>query len=126
MKQFIAVLFLIAYSLTSVGAPVAIHQCSYKQHGLTQHSGGACGHAIAITMQCCNSNQQPCTFKSDENTTELTTYKEFSPQYQILSSFFAGEQEKYIIPVSSLSANSDLPLNIHKLRLHLYKRVMLI
>lgn len=127
MKQFIAVLFLIAYSLTSIGAPVVIHQCSNKQHPIKHQATPTCGHAIATTMDCCSSNQQQCTVKGDENTTELSIYKEFTPQYPFLSFSFAGEQDKYFIPLSSsLSANSDVQLNIHKLRLYLYKRVLLI
>lgn len=126
MKQFVAILFLIAYGLTSFGAPVAVHPCSDKQHASFHPSAAACGPVLATPGNCCNGSQPVCTVKTDENTLERSSYKVPGFEHASAAFVFADGQGKYNSFVSLLSAKSDVALTLYKVRLHLFKRVLLI
>lgn len=122
MKQFIAVLFLITYSISSIGSPVAVHQCSYKQQ--LNNPAQACNHHVSAAMDCCSTTQMQCSIRSDDNSIELAFYKQLQQEYYPATSAYNNEV-KHPVPVSSSLVNR-VPLVVYKIRLHLYKRVLLI
>lgn len=126
MKKFIAVVLLIAYSFTSIGSVVAIHNCQGKQRFIAQHSTQGCGHSMAATPDCCSANQGACQVKNDENVVDVRLYEQPGAKYPSPAFPFDAAPPIHAQPFSTSLAGSNVPLNIYKLRLHLFKRVLLI
>ena len=124
MKQLVAVLFLIAYSLTSFGASLSGDTCSDKHQSSCHPTTAPCGITVAAALNCCDNHPQACTFKADENKIESISYQEIAVHYQIPPSILYNRQG--YSPTNYLPANTDVPLTVYKIRLHLYQRVLLI
>lgn len=135
MKKFIAVFLMMVYGFTSVNASVAIHQCGMKlpstahhqKSGSSLHQSSSCDHQqFHLTSNCCTGSVEVCTTKTDDNLSETASNKSFNYQPVI---FYSSYNEAQACPYTFQTA-SVRPLvassYIHKLRLHLYNRILLI
>lgn len=125
MKQLVAILFLIAYSLTSIGAPAAMHQCGTQQHAV-HYTTSECSHLAITSLPVCNTGQPVCTVAKDESSIALATIKELTKPFKVLPAALHSVQVENPASLSLTSAKGDVPTTVYKVRLHLYKRVLLI
>lgn len=125
MKKFIAVVFLIAYSFTSLGASVAAHPCNNKLGQFASSATQVCDHTTATASGCYCTYEAGCSITQDDVSVENTSAKGFNALNPSFDSFVNETHLVYNTPVSS-SRYTHAPLEIYKLRLHLYHRVLLI
>lgn len=126
MQKFFAVVFLIAYSFTLIGAGVAFHKCGNQHNSVAHHVKANCTHAASGNVNCCINSQQECSLTQDKNAIEISGDKDFNKQYPQAVSFYKEIPLYDPLTVSSSTAYAEKPQSFNKLRLHLYNRVLLI
>lgn len=130
MKKFLAVFLLMVYGFTSIGASVAVHQCSVeREKAHHHHSSGAssCSHGPAhLTADCGAGNVQVCTAIIDDTLSEAVSVKPFNLQPALTSSFYPDEEAALVALRQTIAPLTSKPSGLHKIRLHLYNRILLI
>jgi len=135
MKKFVAVFLMMVYGFTSMGASVTVHQCSielktathHHQATASHHNTESCGHQqLHDASNCCISNEQVCTAKNDDNLSEVVSYKPFSSQPLLFNSHYTDGQARPLSLIAAYVRPVASPSSIHKVRLHLYNRILLI
>lgn len=114
-------MFLVVYGLVVMATPVTVHECAnedFAQQPVTSHS---CCNQQASHRNCCPDHQ--CKIRTDNNVVEIVAYKELNPQFQLFDFLSTSEQVDHIVSESSLR-NKAVSFRLHKLRIHLYNRVL--
>ena len=124
MKKTWAFIFLMLYGCVVMAAPVTEHECYGKAFQKEQHqTTHSCCNQQAKHKGCCPDHQ--CNVRTDDNAVEIVAYKEFNPQFQLFDLLSAGEKidQNHLAPFVE---GNTISFSLHKIRIHLYNRVLLI
>lgn len=117
------------YGFTAIGAAVSIHHCSAEQK-LTHHhnsKSSTCSHQAAHqTADCCTGGVETCAAKSEDTVTEPLYFKSFQFQPVFAGSNYLNETVDPFATLYTKQRIATLSFRLHKLRLHLYNRILLI
>ncbi|MBB1287343.1 hypothetical protein HRH25_23405 [Flavisolibacter sp. BT320] len=135
MKKFIAVFLLMVYGFTSIGASVTLHQCSTKQSAsahhhkdwASHHNSSSCSHQqFHFTENGCSGNENVCAVKNEDNLSEQVFSKPLNSQPAIVSLSVNGSRAMRSLFPTSVLRQDHTSSALHKIRLHLYNRILLI
>ncbi|HEY6954763.1 MAG TPA: hypothetical protein VI385_05935 [Flavisolibacter sp.] len=83
MKKIVAILFLLAYGLSSTGATLQFHYCcgKLKDIKLSSVPQKDCGmkHVAPVKKKCCDDKQVELKIKADQKAQQATKFNLWSP-----------------------------------------------
>lgn len=114
-------MFLVLYGLVAMATPVTAHECTNENLAQQPEATHSCCNQQASHRNCCPDHQ--CKIRTDDNVVEIVAYKELNPQFQLFDFLNNSAQVDQIVSESSLW-DKVVSFRLHKLRIHLYNRVL--